>query len=198
MSSREHILQTIRKNLPQAVELPDHTGDWIQYDDPLDQFSQVLNSVGGETIVVSNVGEIAEHLGELAGEEKFVVSCVPGIMDDRFDLSGVEDPHDLQAVDLAILPGDLMVAENGAIWVTDARVSQRVLFFLTQHLVLVLPKEAIVHNMHEAYERITPSDRAFGTFISGPSKTADIEQALVKGAHGARTLKVFLVEGLQA
>lgn len=196
MPSREQILATIQKNLPQAVELPDHEGNWIQYPDPLAQFQTVLESVGGELYCVNSTDEIPELLGDWISAEKTVVSCVPDLLMDRFNLVSISDPHLLENVDVAILPGELVVAENAAIWVTDEHVPLRVLFFLTQHLTLVVPRSAIVNNMHEAYERITPQSRSFGTFISGPSKTADIEQALVKGAHGARTLKVFLVEGL--
>ncbi len=47
--------------------------------------------------------------------------------------------------------------------------------------------------MQQAYERIGDLDYGFGTFITGPSKTADIEQSLVLGAHGARGLTVFLM-----
>lgn len=194
MSSREQILSTIKKNLPESVPLPDLEGGWIQYDDPIQQFLTALESVGGEGRIVSSVEEIPQHLADESAGDKIVVSCVPGVFEGRFDLSTITDPHDLAGVDLAVLPGELMVAENGAIWVTDKNVPIRVLFFLSQHLSLVVSKSAIVHNMHEAYERISPGDRAFGTFISGPSKTADIEQSLVKGAHGARTLQVFLVE----
>jgi L-lactate dehydrogenase complex protein LldG len=194
MSSREQILSTIKKNLPESVPLPNLEGNWIQYDDPIQQFLTALESVGGEGHIISSVEEISQHLADESTDDKVVVSCVPGVFDGRFDLSSVTDPHDLANVDLAVLPGEIMVAENGAIWVTDKNVPIRVVFFLSQHLSLVVPKSAIVHNMHEAYERIAPGDRAFGTFISGPSKTADIEQSLVKGAHGARTLQVFLIE----
>ncbi|MBT5017185.1 MAG: LUD domain-containing protein [Planctomicrobium sp.] len=194
MSSRDQILHTIRKNLPQAVPLPDHSGNWIQYDDPVAQFTEVLNGVGGDVHIISSVSEIPAHFEEFVNNDQFIVSCVDGVFDGRFDLSTVTDPHDLQGVDLAILPGELGVAENGAIWVTDEHVPIRVLYFLTQHLSLVLPKSMVLNNMHEAYEQIDPALRAFGTFISGPSKTADIEQSLVKGAHGARTMKVFLIE----
>lgn len=196
MSSRDQILNKIKKNLPQAVPLPDHQGDWIQYEDPVSQFIATLESVGGKGHVIASLDEIPTILGDSISDDDLVVSCVPGVFDGRMDLSTILDPHDLKSVDFAILPGQLMVAENGSIWVTDENVPLRILFFLSQHLALVVPKSAIVHNMHEAYEQIDPTLRTFGTFISGPSKTADIEQALVKGAHGARTLNVFLVEGL--
>jgi L-lactate dehydrogenase complex protein LldG len=105
----------------------------------------------------------------------------------------VEDPHQLESVDFAILPGRFAVAENGAVWVTDEGVKQRVIFFIVQHLALVVPASEIVHNMHQAYERLAFARPGFGAFISGPSKTADIEQSLVIGAHGPRSLTVFCV-----
>lgn len=194
MSSRNDILAAIRRHLPQAVPLPDHAGDWIQYPDPISQFRSVLEGVGGKLHEVDQLDEIPARLGDLIAPDKLVISCVPGLLEERFDWSTVSDPHQLEQVEHALLPGVLGVAENAAIWVTDEHVPEKVLFFLTQHLSLVLPRQSLVHNMHEAYERITPDERPFGAFISGPSKTADIEQALVKGAHGARTLNVFLVQ----
>ena len=66
------------------------------------------------------------------------------------------------------------------------------IFFIAQHLALVISASNIVHNMHEAYERLSFDSPGFGAFISGPSKTADIEQSLVVGAHGPRSLTVFV------
>ncbi|TWT58648.1 Lactate utilization protein C [Thalassoglobus neptunius] len=198
MSSREQILTQIRKYLPQSTELPDHQGEWTEYPDPFEEFKTVLEGVGGVCEIVQSVNDIPGRLAELNAAELTVVSCVPDVFEDRFDLNTISDPHDLQDVDWAILPGELAVAENAAIWVTDKNVPHRVLYFLSQYLVLVVPRSQLVNNMHEAYEKIDPSGRAFGTFISGPSKTADIEQSLVKGAHGARTLTVFFVEDLES
>lgn len=48
--------------------------------------------------------------------------------------------------------------------------------------------------MHQAYDCIGNQEYGFGTFISGPSKTADIEESLVIGTHGARGLMVFIME----
>ncbi|MCI0492871.1 MAG: lactate utilization protein, partial [Planctomycetes bacterium] len=118
-------------------------------------------------------------------------------------LTAMDSPHALTDVDIAILLGEFAVAENGAVWVTDRRVPLRVIYFLCQHLVLVVPASEIVDHMHAAYERLatagtgsrsTFAEPVFGVFISGPSKTADIEQALVIGAHGPRSLTVFLVD----
>jgi L-lactate dehydrogenase complex protein LldG len=99
----------------------------------------------------------------------------------------------LEDVDMAIAPGEFAVAENGAVWVTDRQVRQRAIFFIPQHLALVVPREQLVHNMHEAYGRLAFGEAGFGAFISGPSKTADIEQSLVIGAHGPRSLTVMLI-----
>ncbi len=121
---------------------------------------------------------------------------VPGIGDTTFDIAKVDDPHHLENVDCAVLRGHFCVAENGAIWVTDDNVKHRVLYFIPQHISLVVPASQIVHNMHEAYSRITIGAHLLAGFISGPSKTADIKQSLVIGAHGARSLTLYLVDAL--
>jgi L-lactate dehydrogenase complex protein LldG len=80
------------------------------------------------------------------------------------------------------------------VWVTDEGVPHRAIYFIAQHVALVVPASRVVHNMHEAYERLRFERAGYGCFISGPSKTADIEQSLVIGAHGARSLTVILVD----
>ena len=141
----------------------------------------------------ASINAVLPTLSEHVAPGKVVASTLPDFADISLDLTVISDPHDLEHVDLAILSGSLAVAENAAVWVDDQGVDHRVLYFLSQHLALVVPRASLVHNMHEAYERITPQQRPFGSFISGPSKTADIEQSLVIGAHGARTLNVFLI-----
>jgi len=86
------------------------------------------------------------------------------------------------------------VAENASVWVDEGDMVNRLLPFICQHLVLVINAENFVANMHQAYQRIDTLKSGYGTFIAGPSKTADIEQSLVIGAHGPRSLKLFVIQ----
>jgi L-lactate dehydrogenase complex protein LldG len=196
--SKTSILAAIRRNRPPSIDLPTDTGDWISYPDRRQQFIDVLEAVGGQAFVGTR-DEVAQQLCTLPiyAKAQHVISLTPGIGESNVDLAAIESPHALDNIDVAILPGEFAVAENAAIWVTDRDLPFRVLYFLCQHLVLVLHSRDILNNMHEAYDRLEQSkpfaDAAFGTFISGPSKTADIEQSLVIGAHGPRSLTVCIL-----
>ena len=200
MSSRNEILDAIGRQTVPPVELPSLDGPWKIYDDPGQQFSQVLTAIGGQCITVSSLSEVHDCLSNMPGFATAVkvASAVSGLdlgLDKTtIDLSTIEDPHGVGELDFAILPGKFAVAENGSVWVTDENLSQRAVYFAVQHLALVVSKQEMVSNMHQAYERIQFTQPYFGMFLAGPSKTADIEQSLVIGAHGARSLTVFLVE----
>jgi L-lactate dehydrogenase complex protein LldG len=195
MESKQQILSSIRRSRVPETALPDLAQPWITYPDRLAQFTASLEFVGGRAARVSSVGEIDAKLGEMpawTGAKK-TLSLVPGAGKSTFDLSSVDDPHTLEDVDFAILPGQFAVAENGAVWITDENLRQRAIYFIVQHLALVIAADQIVDNMYQAYERLQFSGAGFGAFISGPSKTADIEQSLVIGAHGPRSMTVFAV-----
>ena len=113
------------------------------------------------------------------------------------NLDGIDDPHELEKLDFAVLKGHFGVAENAAVWVTDDTVRHRVLYFIPQHLAIVVPASRVLNNRHEAYSQMTVGQHAFAGFISRPSKTGDIEQSLVIGAHGARSLIVYLVDDMR-
>jgi len=196
MSSRDEILKAIRAQRVADADLPSLDQAWIRYEDPWSQFQAAIAAVGGSCARVASSADIQALLqahDTFTGAAR-IVSRVPGVAA-TFDLDAVDDPHALESVDWAIMPGHLGVAENGAIWVNDVGLKHRAIYFIVQHLALVLPTQAIVHNMHEAYQRIALGESDLGAFISGPSKTADIEQSLVIGAHGPRSLLVVGVDG---
>jgi L-lactate dehydrogenase complex protein LldG len=197
MTARDDILGRVRKSLPAAADLPDSRAEWTRYGDPQQQFASVLAGVGGRCVPSADAAAAAADLEQQPAyrDARQRYSGVAGIGSSTFDLEAIDDPHQLADVDFAVLPGELAVAENGAVWVATDSVLERTLYFLSQHLAIVVPAERLVHNLHEAYSRLNVARCRFGTFISGPSKTADIEQALVIGAHGPRSLSVYLIGG---
>ena len=93
-----------------------------------------------------------------------------------------------------ILRAHFAVLENGACWIAHTPEDDRTRYTLPTHIAILLPRTALVPTMHHAYARIRELGiDDFGLFLSGSSKTADIEQALVLGAQGAMVTKVVWV-----
>lgn len=191
MSSKEAIIKNIKSHIQEKYDMPDINIDAIQYPDKLTTFAEVLKSVGGSSAVLGEGEDINELIKKLYPEAKSIASNLKEITIATFDPDSVERPHDLNGTDLAVIKGEVGVAENGCVWIPQ-NVKEKVLYFISEYLVIVLEKANLVNNMHEAYEKIKFNEAGFGVFISGPSKTADIEQALVVGAHGAKGVTVIL------
>ena len=153
----------------------------------------MLNSIGGKMIEIINREEVEEIVAHIFPEENRLISTIKGLEKYRLNAEEVLDHHTLQDVDVAIIESRLAIAENGAVWITEEDTQIRVLPFICQHLVVVVNSQHLVINMHEAYERISKAEYGFGTFIAGPSKTADIEQSLVLGAHGPKTMTILMM-----
>lgn len=204
MSSREDILQSIRRNTRVRYEKPDYAPlekEAITYPDKLSRFQEVMSQVGGRAVVLQEGEDLNEVIRKLYPEAVRIAACmsevtcstgVQAISCATFHPDEVEKSGDLDGTDLAIVKGRVGVCENGAVWICQD-VEQRAVYFISEALVILLDKKNLVNNMHEAYKRIDTGDFGYGVFISGPSKTADIEQALVMGAHGARDVTVILL-----
>jgi L-lactate dehydrogenase complex protein LldG len=198
MSSREFILEKIKLNQPSIVSdiLPSleiFQQRELNSKETLEKYRLVLKSIGGDFVDVPNYEAIIDFVKKNYDVSKRMITTVPELSEiaalDWFD----NDSHTLENVELSIVKAHFGVAENAALWVTDDILGQRVSTFIPQYLALVVNKKDIVATMHQGYERIGNQEYGFGTFIAGPSKTADIEQSLVLGAHGARGLIVFIM-----
>jgi L-lactate dehydrogenase complex protein LldG len=194
--SRENILNKIRQNRPkERVEMPENITFEANFSDRIEKFTKVLRGIGGTVLAFENFIDNQVYVNNEFSDAQTTINLVPEIAFGNADISIINDPHDLASVDVAILRGQFGVAENGSIWLDESDFGgHRVLPFITQHLIIVLDKKRIFNNMHEAYAQLDITKTGFGLFLAGPSKTADIEQSLVIGAHGARSLVVLLVD----
>lgn len=200
MSSREDILESIRSHIRMRYEKPDYAPleqEALTYTDKVAQFCSVMQLVGGKAVVLGEGEDINEVITRLYPDAGRIATCVDEVKGQAitcatFRPDDVSNPGELDGTDLAIVQGRVGVCENGAVWVQQD-VEQRAVYFISEALVLLVDKSRLVNNMHEAYKCIDTGSYGYGVFISGPSKTADIEQALVMGAHGARDVTVILI-----
>lgn len=190
MSARDEILAAVRAARPPHVARPDETGgaSTIRPGNPsvlIADFIASLEATGGRIIRVAGEAEASAQTRALAEGRRHVTAPVG------------DGAGDLADVEVAIVRSRLGVAENGAVWLSESDLGARVLPVITQTLVVVLEAATIVPTMHEAYAAIegemAGEMAGFGQFVAGPSKTADIEQSLVVGAHGAKAMVVVLV-----
>lgn len=193
MTSRDKILNQITASKPSLVELPEiDSSVLINYDDLFVEFKRVLESIGGSVIEVNDLSAIKEMIHTEIGDGLTMVNTVPELGKVHSYLQFLT-AYILAGVDTAYIKGTIAVAENGAVWLYETQMLNRLLPFICQHLILIIEKKNIVATMHQAYQKIDIAREGFGVFIAGPSKTADIEQSLVIGAHGPRSLTVYLV-----
>lgn len=187
MSSRETILNRINSIESAFIQLPNLNENRGEVGNLLPQFVESLKTVGAEVI----------QLPEGSDAFDFVTENYPDVI--RFDSAdnwkkyGPECPlQELDRIESVVISGLLAVAENGAIWVDNTCFPHRIIPFITQHLILKVNARDLVPTMHEAYQHISFDNVSYGVFIAGPSKTADIEQSLVIGAHGPKALTMII------
>lgn len=192
--SRESILNAVRKNKPEALPLPEiDLNVFSEAIDLIQTFKDNIQFVGGRAIQLEGLDTIDSKIKALYPKATKIVSCTNQSNLGTISITDKTEPHGLESLDLAIIKCELGVAENGAVWIEENDFTIRVLPFITNDLVLIVNKEDIHLHLHDAYETISKRERTFGLFLSGPSKTADIEQCLVIGAQGAISLTVLIL-----
>jgi L-lactate dehydrogenase complex protein LldG len=187
MSARENILSRIRQNKPSGFVFPQEHA--VAAELPMRfNFNEAVQVNGGKVIEVKEVNSIVSFLeANYPSSLRVASDVIPG----NVSIQANVEKNDLNSIDVAVVKAELGVAENGALWIPESNMLNRCLPFITQHLMVVLNEKDIVSDMHQAYKLIHLD--TYGVFIAGPSKTADIEQSLVIGAHGAITHTVFVL-----
>ena len=193
MTSREKILEAVLKNQPVATALPDTSMFKGTSNDPVQQYMDIFKTIGGACFLANTIDSVKTFINEKSDRSKRIVTTLPELSDSFELISGTVDPHTYNDIEVAIIKAHFSVAENGAVWLTEEVMGQRIIPYICQHLAVIVYADSIVPTLHEAYEKIGAGDYGFGGFIGGPSKTADIEQALVLGAHGPLTMTVFII-----
>ena len=195
MSNKDDILKKYRANVREKFDMPDLSDiKGITYPDPLVQFIKMTESVGGHVIEVKEEQNVNQLIKDLYPEAKEFASNLPEITIATRNPDTVGRARDLNGTDVGIIRGQFGVAENACVWIPQT-MKEKAVMFISENLVILLPKSQIVNNMHEAYKRIEFNKEydGYGTFISGPSKTADIAQVLVMGAQAARSATILLL-----
>lgn len=190
---KEDLFEKLRKNTKAQFDMPAMNIQGITYEDTVAQFVKMTETVGGKVLEVRKTDDLNQIIRNLYPEARVFASNLPFINIAQKNPDTVSAADELNGTDVGIVQGTVGVAENACVWIPQT-MKEKAVCFISEYLVIVLDRQNIVDNMHQAYSLIKMDPAYnFGTFISGPSKTADIEQALVMGAQAARGVTVLIL-----
>lgn len=174
-------------------------------------FAKHSEALKTEFIEVADEAALREALGALAAREGWsrVASHHAPLTDACAEAAapagnllwadGGYDTDALEVCDAGITCCDLLVAQTGTAVVSARSAGGRALSVLPPHHVVLATRDQLVADMSDAFARLATlypdGYPSFLSFITGPSRTGDIERILVLGAHGPKKLTVILITG---
>lgn len=215
MSSRDAILSRIRTSLAHDAErpLPPAAEVWPRENPTVEQmagrFQRELEEVHGEVVRCAGMDEARAKLAELAAQQSWDTI---GAMDrplcrevctalgpDRPSWAQADwTPQSMATFSAGVIEADCLLADTGTSMVACGRPEERLLCYLPPACVVVATADRLVEHLPAAWSAIAPrvADpqlRGEFVFVTGPSRTADIEKILILGVHGPKRLIVLLV-----
>lgn len=191
MPTKETILSNLRRHVRETYEKPDLSFSKLEFSDPVEAFKHTATTSAGASVIEMHPGDdINDLIRKAYPNAKTISSNLPGVKA-NLNPDEVATPQQLDGTDVSVVEGTVACAENACIWVPQT-MKEKAMVFICEYLVIIIDRENIVSNMHEAYASIKMPELGFGAFISGPSKTADIEQALVYGAQSFCGVTIIL------
>jgi L-lactate dehydrogenase complex protein LldG len=210
--SREHILHRVRTAIgrsagqspdaapPVRIRVPSHdsaalistllarvaalAGKTYHAATPADAFAFVAAAIAGKTAIASNA--------------PFLVEC--GIADLPGVRTGITDRQELRAccatVDVGITSADYALADTGSLVMLSSSQEARLISLLPPAHIAIVPRDRVLSGLDELFTRLPrPAEQTSSmVLITGPSRTADIEQILVRGVHGPGEITVVAVD----
>ena len=203
---RKMILNILRSK-SRKVELPN---PWIsggEFDSITDEFASALKNVKGEVYMAGNLDEAWEILSKLFGEleaRKVVVTDEPPL--NQVNLTEMFNNQEWYIVgktngdlidfcssaDIGLTSADAALAETGSVIVSSGPGRSRAASLLPPIHIVLIPISKLLPDIFAWTAKRTGTLASQVVLISGPSKTADIEQTLVVGVHGPKRFIVIL------
>jgi len=209
-TSKEKILKKIRKALinksPRHYPSVDLESDvFVQpTESPEISFAQAFTDASGKFIFCVDAIDFAENINYLMADNNWLdVYCTEPVLQHLLagaKISYTTSPDDLLNTAVSVTSCEYLVARTGSILVSSRNSGRKAIIHPPVHMVVAYTSQLVpdlkdaLKGVKQKYGNNLPS---FLSFLTGPSRTADIEKTLVIGAHGPRELYVFLIDDTQ-
>lgn len=208
-TSKEKVLKKVRDALVNAMPAP---YDGVDLDSPVihapageyreEAFAGVFNQTGGKFVYCPDVREMASGLQSLIAEKKVgKLFCRELFLTDLLSEMGIDHegvPENIHTCDAALTACEALVVRHGSIVFSSGQESGRKSFVAAPLHIVVATNQQMVDDVAGAFRflktKYGQDMPSFITFVSGPSRTADIEKTLVHGAHGPKELYLFMLD----
>jgi len=185
-TARESILGSIRTHLAASPPADDHPANpanpvILSNSDPINQFKESLESVSGHCLITTDVTDTLKQLLTDLNTQSIAYSDNP------------PNAHDVFSFDVGISTAQAAIAETGTLILDSASERHRLVSLVPPVHIAIVNASAIVETLSDALSLLQKKEISPAiTFITGPSRTADIELTLAIGVHGPQELYVIV------